>query len=145
MKVAVRLLVCMTSFWVAGASAHHSTAEFDYDKVLTISGSVKENRWTNPHCYVYVSVVNDKGAEDIWQLEYGTPTVNSRMGWKKSSLQSGDKVAVTFSPVRDGRLVGTLRTVTLPDGQMLRGVADMIKPGKPNPFGELPSLPPAGK
>jgi len=39
----------LSSLLVAVATAHHSTAEFDYTKQLTIQGKVKEVQWTNPH------------------------------------------------------------------------------------------------
>ena len=38
------------------AIAHHSTAEFDYTKQVTIKGTVKEVQWTNPHSYIQLIV-----------------------------------------------------------------------------------------
>ena len=38
------------------ATAHHSTAEFDYTKQVTIKGRVKEVQWTNPHSFIQLLV-----------------------------------------------------------------------------------------
>jgi hypothetical protein len=42
-----------------------------------------------------------------------------RSGWTKRSLNPGDRVTVTFSPLRDGGPGGSLRKVQLPDGKTL--------------------------
>jgi len=46
---AVALLASPETLW-----AHHSTAEFDYTKTITVEGVVKEVQWTNPHSYLQV-------------------------------------------------------------------------------------------
>jgi uncharacterized protein DUF6152 len=38
------------------ALAHHSFAMFDSDKTLTMTGTVKEFEWTNPHSWLRVMV-----------------------------------------------------------------------------------------
>jgi hypothetical protein len=58
-------------------------------------------------------------ASQLWTLEASSPGVMGRSGWTKRSLNPGDKVTVTFSPLRDGGLGGSLRQVKLPDGKVL--------------------------
>ena len=131
------------------AWAHHATTMFDYTKILTLSGAVREFQWTNPHSYVQILVPNGSGGFDEWSIEVGTPNVNARMGWRKDSLKSGDKIRITFSPMKDGSHGGTLRTATLADGRVLFGVANIVKTdkeGNPTINGQgLPSLPPTPK
>ena len=43
------------------AFAHHSYAEFDTDKKLTLEGTVKEFQWTNPHSWLLVMVPKPGG------------------------------------------------------------------------------------
>ena len=45
-------------------SAHHSTAEFDYTKQVTIKGTVKEVQWTNPHSYIQLLADGEGGRQD---------------------------------------------------------------------------------
>ena len=43
------------------AFAHHSYAEFDTEKKVTLEGTVKEFQWTNPHSWMLVMVPNANG------------------------------------------------------------------------------------
>ena len=105
------------------AFAHHSTAEFDYTKTISVDGVVKEVQWTNPHSYLQILSKGADGAVVQWGVEIGAPAINGRLGWRKDSVKIGDKVAITMSPARDGRNFGTLRVLTLEDGRKLNGVA----------------------
>jgi hypothetical protein len=105
------------------ASAHHSTAEFDYTKTITVEGAVKEVQWTNPHSYLQILSRGADGAIVQWGVEIGAPAINAKLGWRKDSVKIGDKVALTMSPARDGRNFGTLRVLTFEDGRKLNGVA----------------------
>ena len=109
------------------ASAHHSIAEFDYSKQLILHGMVKEVQWTNPHSYIQVLVDNTSGSQEQWGIEFGSPSLNVRNGWKKDSVKPGDKVTLEIAPARNGSHYGTLRILTLPDGSKLQGVAASFK------------------
>jgi len=111
-------------------SAHHSTAEFDYSKTVILKGTIKELQWTNPHSYVQVMVPKAGGAFDQWGIEIGAPAINVGMGWRKNSVKAGDEVTLNLAPARDGRLFGTLRTLTFADGRTLNGVAARVSPTK---------------
>ena len=47
LKLSMTLALACVSIGLA--SAHHSIAEFDYTKNVSIEGIVKEVQWTNPH------------------------------------------------------------------------------------------------
>src|SRR5262249_21224172 len=38
------------------AQAHHSFAMFDHEKTITVSGSLTEFEYTNPHCWLHIAV-----------------------------------------------------------------------------------------
>ena len=101
--------------------AHHSFAMYEPTKTLTLKGTVKSFQWTNPHVVVWVLVQpDDGGAVQEWSLETTSPGVLTRAGWTRQSLKAGDRVSVTFSPLRDGSRGGGLNSVTLLDtGQTL--------------------------
>ena len=111
----------------ATASAHHSTAEFDYGKTIAVEGTVKEVQWTNPHSYLQILSKGADGAVVQWGVEIGAPAINMRLGWRKDSVKTGDKVSLSLAPARDGRNFGTLRTLTFEDGRQLSGVAATFK------------------
>lgn len=109
-----------------GAWAHHSTAEFDYGKTMTVEGVVKEVQWTNPHSYLQVLAKGPDGATVQWGVEIGAPALNVKLGWRKDSVKIGDRITLTIAPARDGRTFGTLRFLTYADGRKLNGVAANI-------------------
>lgn len=113
--------------YAGAATAHHSTAEFDYSKNLSLAGTVVEVQWMNPHSFIEL-LVPDSGpgkTPQRWSIEIGSPNINTRMGWKKTTVKPGDKVSMEIAPTRDGRPRGTLRVLTLPDGSKIKGIAGL--------------------
>ena len=136
------MLACMAAACFAvTAAAHHSTAEFDYTRQVTIKGTVKEVQWTNPHSYIQLIADGDAGEKVQWSVEIGSPSLNINLGWRKNSVKVGDAVTMTLSPARNGKPYGTLRVLTFADGQKLEGVAARVGAGP----GAAPAAPPAPK
>jgi hypothetical protein len=84
------------------AWAHHSHANYNTDAFVTLSGTITEVAWTNPHVWVYMDVAADQGRPHKWALEGGSPTSLMRGGWQRDSVKPGDKVSVRCNPLRDG-------------------------------------------
>ena len=120
------------------ANAHHSTANYDYTKTVVLKGTLKQLQWTNPHSFLQVLVPDGKGGTVEWSVESGSPALARRLGWGPEMFKPGDKLTVVIAPIRSGGPGGTLRTVTLPNGQVLSG------PGNQSKFDlGLPTLKPA--
>src|SRR5258706_16151361 len=103
--------------FAASALAHHSFAMFDSDKTLTMTGTVKEFEWTNPHSWLRIMVQDQATGKPMqWALELGSPAQQQRVGWKSDSLKPGDKVTVTIHPLKDGSRGGGVLSATLPNG-----------------------------
>jgi translation initiation factor IF-1 len=98
--------------------AHHSNSAYQVDQVITITGVVKEWKWTNPHTWLYLTV-DDKGEKVEWAVEGRAPGVLGRVGWDRFVLKPGDKVTVHMSPAKDGSHVGIIARVTKEDGTIL--------------------------
>jgi hypothetical protein len=113
------------------ALAHHSFAMYEPTKTLTLKGTVKTFQWTNPHVVIWVLVQPDGGgAPQEWSIETTSPGVLTRGGWTRQSIKPGDRVSVTFSPLRDGSHGGGLNSVTLLDtGQKLVAGFGKEQPG----------------
>ncbi len=107
----------------SGALAHHSGAMFDRSKEVTITGTVKEFNWTNPHASFALEVTGQAGAVDLWAIEMNPPTSLVRQGWKRTTLKTGDKVTAVINPLRDGKPGGWYVGISLPDGTSLGGAA----------------------
>ena len=74
----------------SAASAHHSFAAFITTTEKTISGTVKQVDWTNPHTWIWVDVSNGQGTVETFGFEGMSPNYLARRGWSKSTLKPGD-------------------------------------------------------
>jgi Family of unknown function (DUF6152) len=114
---AAALLLCFS----APAWVHHSGAMFDTTKEATITGTITEFSWTNPHSSFKVAVTGADGKEEIWAIEMNSPQNLVPQGWKRTTLKQGDKVTVTVRPLRDGKPGGSYMSIVLADGTKLSG------------------------
>jgi hypothetical protein len=113
-------LMLLAAWCVAGSAlAHHSFAMFDQSKQVTLTGTVREFQWTNPHAWIHLDVPNASGGVDSWQIELNSPNNLKRQGWKSNSLMAGEKVTLMLNPLKDGTKGGLFISVTLPDGTVL--------------------------
>lgn len=121
------------------AHAHHSTTAYDHSKTIVLSGTVKEFQWTNPHSWVQLLVMDAQGKTTEWSVETGSPNLNIRHGWTRTTLKPGDKVTLTIYPHRDGGAHGSLAFATLADGRILDGAADFIPKDNAKDLGTAPT------
>jgi hypothetical protein len=119
------LLIPITALGLAAgaaapAMAHHSfSAEFDINRPVTLTGTVTRMQFSNPHTWLHLTVVTDKGESQEWMVEGGAPNALVRRGWNRNSLPPGTKVVVHGYQARDASYRATGVDVTLPDGSKL--------------------------
>lgn len=117
---AIRLAIVAAAALAAGpALAHHSFAMFDMNQQKTITGTVTDFQWTNPHTWIWLEVPTANGAAEQWGVEGMSPNFLERRGWSKNTLARGDKVSVVIHPVKDGGKGGSFVSVTLPNGTVM--------------------------
>src|ERR1700685_191354 len=134
MKRLISGLVCLLAFTVAvPVWAHHSMAGFDRTKTVSITGTVKEFKWANPHSWVELEVPDAKGAVTVWNVEMTSPAVLIRAGWKSSVMKPGDKVTVNCHPQITGEPGCIFVSVTLGDGRTLTDRPASAAPAAPAP------------
>lgn len=97
--------------------AHHSFAMFDHTRTLTLRGTVTKFQWTNPHGYLEIDVPESAGAVKHYTLEMTSINMMQRLGWRSTTIKTGDKVKAIAAPLLDGQAGGLLLAVTLPDGK----------------------------
>jgi hypothetical protein len=119
MNIVIRTLAGITAaLFATHLAAHHSAAMFDSRKTAVLSGTVIAFQWTNPHCWIQVSVPGEKGPAE-WSVEMGPPSEMFRGGWRPGTLRPGDKVTVTVHPARDGSSGGLFISATDAEGKPL--------------------------
>ncbi len=120
MRSALAGLLVLFTLTLAGlAYAHHSFAMFDRSREITTPATVTQFQWTNPHSWLEVDVRNAKGGTDHWSIECNSPNNLSREGWKSSSVKPGDKITITFWPLKSGEKGGLFLSLKQANGQML--------------------------
>jgi len=100
-------------------AAHHSFSVFNISETKTVTGTVKEIEWTNPHIWLWVNVTNDKGGVDVYAFEGMSPNFLERRGWTRTTLKAGDTITVDYNPLRDGKNGGMFRTGRMENGRTL--------------------------
>lgn len=99
--------------------AHHGTAAFDTEHKVTLKGTVTDWFWSNPHCLLEFDVRNSDGQAVHWIAETQNPVSMVNLGWSKQSFKPGDEVSITLAPVKNGRPMGRIVRVVLPNGNTL--------------------------
>jgi hypothetical protein len=108
------------------ARAHHSMAEFDKQKSLTLRGVITSVKWENPHVWVYVDVKDETGKVVNWGFEASGPAALVRHGMKANMLKPGTEVTVKTNPARDAsRNLGFLDEMVFQDGYTYRSDTDI--------------------
>jgi hypothetical protein len=103
---------------VAGvAYAHHSAPVFyKIDERTTISGTVSEFRFTNPHAILTLEVVGEDGEMQQWTAETTSPSILRRRGWSQGSFTPGEKVKLEGMPSIDGSYLMRITRAFREDG-----------------------------
>ncbi len=113
------LIAIAAMLTASSALAHHSFAMFDQSKSVTLQGTVKDFRWTNPHVFIQLLVKTEGGSEEEWSIEMTSPEHLARVGWRPGTLKPGDKVTLVIHPMRDGSAGGQYLSGTGPDGPLV--------------------------
>src|SRR5438552_10519289 len=107
----------------APALAHHAvSAEFDRNKPITFTGTVKKVEWMNPHIYTHIESKDATGKTVVYEVEGGAPNSLFRNGWRADTLKPGETVNVTGSRAKseNSMRVGNA-TITKADGSRVFG------------------------
>jgi len=119
-----RTAVLVMGGWLmaaAGAAAHHSTAMYDTQNPVTVTGSVKKVEWTNPHAFLYIEVKDDKtGKLTEWEVELMSLNHLRGYGWTSKTVKVGEVISATGSPAKSGAPSMIASRVKLPDGREIR-------------------------
>jgi hypothetical protein len=114
----LRSVVCGLLMLAAGvAYAHHSAPVFyKVDARTTVSGTVTEFRFSNPHAILKLDVVGENGEKQEWTAETTSPSILRRRGWSQASFKPGDKVKLEGMPSLDGTYLMRITRAFREDG-----------------------------
>lgn len=113
--------MAILSGWLlaSGALAHHSlSAVYDIRGSGEVTGVIKKVEFINPHGVMTIEVPGDDGTLTEWQLTTGSANTLSSLGFGgegPNTVVAGDVVTITYFPARNGKPLGFIRSITLPD------------------------------
>lgn len=100
------------------AYAHHGgSAAYDTAHPLTVTGTVKDFQFIQPHPLITLEVKDDQGSVTEWSVEMTAPNHLIHYGWNGKKLKPGDQITVTGLPAKNGLKVMNLRKISWANGQ----------------------------
>ena len=119
MNTPMRALLLIVLFTIllgvpAPLRAHHGAAAYDLAGATTLSATIVEFHWANPHALITFTVDGER-----WTAETAGPVILTRAGWTKASLKPGDRVTIIGQPAKNGSRTMLLQRVRFADGREL--------------------------
>jgi len=123
MKHSLGAVCIVATLAIASAALGHHASNLDYDEntIGTIEGVVQDIFWSNPHIHFYVTVTNEDGGSELWDMEGPNLSSLSRRGVSRDSVAVGDTIAITGTLGRDGRKRIWATTIVRDDGSVVMG------------------------
>ncbi len=118
----------MKSHWIALAAAalcalatplhaHHGVAAYDMTTLTSVTGTVREFDWSNPHATIYIEAPDDKGAVRKWEVETNSPNLLNRAGWTRDTVKPGMQMTIFGFKGKDGAATMRMEKIVMPDGR----------------------------
>jgi len=113
--------------YVSFASAHHSRANFQLDKVVELTGVVTDFKWANPHLYFEIELEDG----ETWLIEgHSVPGVLG-LGWTKDTIKVGDEIRIGANPdLKTDKNFALVQWVLAADGHVYRGFGNAQIPAE---------------
>lgn len=125
-RLALAALLLSGSLVPVAANAHHSFSMFDRregsKKALT--GVVTRFALVNPHASLQLKAIDPSGRETVWTFEMAGVASLTHAGWQAGTVRAGQRITVTYFPLRFGSFGGQLIEARLADGRTLAALAE---------------------
>jgi hypothetical protein len=128
-RISSALVACAMLVAAGSAWAHHSPSSiFDMTKKFTLTGTLTEVEWVNPHIAVYIDAKKEGGGVENWKFESAPPSWLRRVGVNSADFKKaiGQTVTVEGNRAKDGSTYGFLQKITFADGNSLEMVSPQL-------------------
>lgn len=117
------LVLCCWLLASSSLQAHHSLAGvYEIRKEEQVTGVLTKVAFTNPHGAMHLNVTAPDGSTIEWVMTTGSANVLANLGFGASGanhVKAGDTVTISYFPARNGKPLGFIRTITLPDQRQI--------------------------
>ena len=105
--------------------AHHPLDEvYERDSSITLTGTVTQIEWVNPHAILRLRVEDGEGSDVEWLVEMDPPGALMQRGWTRDSITAGQIVTVEGFRALNGESRTEAKTITLSSGAALVASTD---------------------
>ena len=112
--------------------AHHYFApEYEREQRGTISGTVAEVNFINPHVQVEIEIVTEEGAREQWFANSVSPHAVSERGWEPHTITAGDLVTIEGFLGRNGAKRVWIQSIVLEAGTVIYPVGRELTADQP--------------
>jgi hypothetical protein len=136
--IAVLVAAVLFPMLIAPVQAHHSNANYDSAKTVTLKGTVVDYDWGNPHV-IMVWDVKDKDTGKVVRWEAFLASVETELanGLRKNTFKPGDPVIMTVHAAKDGSPHSVAAEVRRGDGTVVCApcVGQHLGGGSAHPLG----------
>lgn len=108
MLPAISLLVLGVLAASGPVFAHHGNANYDTSKTVTVTGTVTEYHWANPHVWLKVEGKDESGNAGHWVIEAQNIVNQVNLGWSQSMFKPGDHVVIECTPAKNSGTFGRI-------------------------------------
>ncbi|HEV2523375.1 MAG TPA: DUF6152 family protein [Candidatus Acidoferrales bacterium] len=122
MKTSLRAILTATAVFLAvsvSVFAHHAWHGYDMNNLTTVTGTVTQFDWANPHVWISLDVKDEKANVENWNAGGPSPSRMANTGWDKNTLKPGDQITAVGHRINDGTYYLRLEKVVLADGREL--------------------------
>jgi hypothetical protein len=116
---AVSVLIALCA---AAPAAHHGAAAYETNAITTLSATVTELDWRNPHALIHFEVADAKGIVTAWTAETAGLVILIRAGWTRDAVKPGDRVVIAGHRAANGSSTMLLKQLILPGGRELTSI-----------------------
>lgn len=118
-RSALTVLMLAASVLICGSPllAHHGSAAYDNSTLLTMTGTIAEFQFIQPHPIIALDTKDANGKVVRWNVEMTAPNHLVHYGWNGHKLHAGQVIKVSGHASKDGQKVLNLYRIYNADGQ----------------------------
>jgi len=98
---------------------HPMAREFDAKAPVTLTGTVTELDWSDPHVVLHVDAKENGGDVKHWRVEMGTLDEMEHHGWTETTLTQGDRITVQGNRAKEESNFASARVIETAGGKKL--------------------------
>ncbi len=100
--VAILAGVAIASLSLPSSGHHGSNAVYDLAQSITVSGTVTEFQFLNPHTQILFEVTGEDGSVVTWLAGMSSSLgLGQNEGWTRKTIKPGYEITITGSPARN--------------------------------------------